>query len=353
MSDYDSESEIRGDAQPQLHKTFGASNFRRRFSQWLLIALAIVLLPYAFFRLTSDGRKLIRCDLSEIEYDKADATVEDAGDSTKQKFCIATWNIAHGRGSGDSNWKEGGNEKRKRVEKIAAEIVKFDADVVILNEVDFSATWSGGFDQAELIAKKAGYPICIKQANLDFGFIFGRWYFGNVILSRLPVTDQQVVELQPMADWEAQVVGHKRGLSCTIEISPQHSLSIVGLHLESRGEAIRVKQIDDVARHAGQLTGPIVIAGDLNTTPSNFPNSQTDFSGVNAFDKLIEQTQFSYSPDSVIGTQSLTYSTIEPKLLIDWILLSHELRLVKQEIIDSQLSDHRPVVATIEFVSED
>ena len=350
MSESSEGSEIRDDAYSRQHPTPSGSFFKRRLSRWILIALAIIFLPYAFFRLTSDGRTLTRCNFSEIQHTDANST---AGVGTTPSFRIATWNIAHGRGSGDSNWKEGGDEKSKRVEEIAVEIRKFDADVVVLNEVDFSATWSGGFDQAELIAKKAGYPICIKQANLDFGFIFGRWYFGNAILSRLPVTNERVVELQPLAEWESQLVGHKRGLSCTVEVSPQHSLSIIGLHLESRGEAIRVKQIDDVARHAGQFSGPLVVAGDLNTTPSQFPNSQSDSDGINAFDKLIEQTEFSYSPNSVAGTQSLTYSSVNPKLLIDWILLSHELRLIKQEIIDSQLSDHRPVVATIEFVSQD
>ena len=350
MSDSNAGSEYRKIVRSQSHEPSNGFFFSRRYARWLLVILAIILLPYAYIRLTSDGRKLTRSDFPEVENAAGTGVYSNAEDGTPQSFRIATWNIAHGRGSGDSNWKERGEAKRKRIEKIAAEIRKFDADVVVLNEVDFSATWSGGFDQAELIAKQAGYPVCIKQANLDFGFIFGRWYFGNAILSRLPVSDQRVVELQPLAVWESQLVGHKRGISCTIEISPQQSLSVVALHLESRGEAIRVKQIADVARHAGQLVAPLVIAGDLNTTPSHFPNSQYDSDGINAFDKLIEQTEFSYSPNSIADTQSLTYSSIEPILLIDWILLSHGLRLVKQEIVDSQLSDHRPVVATMEFV---
>ena len=349
MSNPDAESDIRDDSTLQSIESSGGPNNRRRYSRWLLFALAFILLPYAFFRLTSDSRKLILSEYPEIDFADPEERVVGVEDG-EVSFRIATWNIAHGRGAGDSNWEEGGAEKRKRLEQIAAEIRKFDADVVILNEVDFSATWSGGFDQAELIAKRAGYPICIKQANLDFGFIFGRWYFGNVILSRLPTSNERVVELQPLAEWESQLVGHKRGLSCTIEVSQQRSLSVVGLHLESRGEPIRVKQINDVARHAGQLVSPLIIAGDLNTTPGHFPNSKTNSDGVNAFDKLIEQTEFSFSPDSVDGTQSLTYSSTNPTSLIDWILISHELRLVEQEIIDSQLSDHRPVVATVEFI---
>lgn len=317
-----------------------------RIVRLALIALAIILLPFLFFRLTSQGRKLVRCDYSGT----VSANHRLGGESSA--LCVATWNIAHGRGAGESNWEQGGEEKRQRIEQISQQLLELDADIVILNEVDFSATWSGGNDQAEQIALKAGYPYCIKQANLDFGFLLGRWYFGNAILSRLPINNAKVVHLKPLNEWESWLVGNKRGLSCTVELPNKSKVSVVGLHLESRGEAIRVQQIDDVARHLGELSFPIIVAGDLNTTPSDFPNSRHNGNGVNAFDKLIQQTQFSYRPDTIEGATDstsplMTYSTRRPKSVIDWILCSHELSLLDQQTIDTQLSDHRPVIATI------
>ena len=313
-----------------------------------LIVVAIILLPFLFFRLTSAGRMLATCDYQDV------VSAGHKGNRAPSVLRVATWNIAHGRGAGDSNWEQGEDEKRKRIDQISEQIKTFDADVVVLNEVDFSATWSGGNDQAQQIAKKAGYPICIKQANLDFGFLYGRWYFGNAILSRLPVSDAKIVPLQPLNEWESWLVGNKRGLSCTVKLPNERNVCVVGLHLESRGEAIRVKQIDDVARHLGELSCPIVIAGDLNSTPGNFPNSRRNEYGINAFEKLIQQTQFVYRPvelkESAESTSSLmTYSTRNPKSVIDWVLLSHELRLIDQQTLDTQLSDHRPVVATIEL----
>jgi len=323
--------------------------FKRRVVGWLLIALAIILIPFILFRLTSGSRKLVRCDYAAVK-----APLHESATGSLQTLRIATWNIAHGRGSGDSNWEQGGDEKRDRINQIAEKIRELDADVVILNEVDFSASWSGSHDQAQQIAKKSGYPICVKQANLDFGFLLGRWYFGNAILSRLPVADCKVVELQPLNEWESWLVGYKRGLSCTIVLPDQSVVSVVGLHLESRGEAIRVEQVDDVARHIGELPSPIIIAGDLNTCPSNFPNSRRNADGINAFDRMIKQTQFAYQPQLLQGSDeenlsAMTYSTVEPKSIIDWVLVSAELKTVDQRVIDSQLSDHRPVVATIHF----
>jgi len=45
----------------------------------------------------------------------------------------------------------------------------------------------------------------------------------------------------------------------------------------------------------------------------------------------------------------MIYSTLHLKRVTDWVLLSHELSLVDQQMISTELSDHRPVVATIEL----
>lgn len=323
---------------------------RPKWMRWAVIVLAIVLIPFLLYRLTSHRRVLL---LTGSIVPTVPATGDDAPLNSGQRvaeeheFRLAVWNIAHGRGDIDNNWQQGGAAKRNRVAEIAAAISKFNADVVVLNEVDFQSTWSGGVDQADLIAEITGMPVCLKQANLDFGFLWGRWYFGNAILSRFPITDQQIVPLRPLNDWESWLVGHKRGVSCTVQIPSGERVSLVGLHLESRGETIRSQQVDDVARHCGTLLYPLIVAGDLNTTPSNFPNAQFDRDGVNAFDKLIQQTQFSQFRRDPDATDAMTFSTRQPKVAIDWVLAGPELNLVKVEVIQSTLSDHRPVIATI------
>lgn len=333
--------------------------------RWGVVVLAIILIPFLFYRVTSNRRMLVRVDpASAVEptaaIESADLAIGGGDDnanlsraqnqaSPRRELRLAIWNIAHGRGDIDSNWQQGKDAKRNRVTEIAAAISKFNADVVVLNEVDFQSSWSGGVDQAELIARSAEYPICIKQANLDFGFLWGRWYFGNVILSRFPISDQQIVPLRPLNEWESWLVGQKRGVSCTVNLPSGEKVSLVGLHLESRGETIRTKQVDDVARHCGTLSHPLIVGGDLNTTPSHFPNAQFDRDGVNAFDKLIQQTQFSRFRRDADPPEAMTFSTRDPRLAIDWILVGPELNLVNVEVIPSSLSDHRPVIATIEL----
>ena len=138
-------------------------------------------------------------------------------------------------------------------------------------------------------------------------------------------------------------------MDAPIALPNGQKVSLVGLHLESRGETIRTIQVDDVARHCGTFAHPIIVAGDFNTTPSDFPHAQANANGVNAFDRFIEQTQFTYDQRNPKSSASMTYSTTDPQLAIDWVMVGPELELKKVEITESLLSDHRPVIATIEF----
>ena len=311
---------------------------KRRFKKrWLLYLLLLIALgPYLFFRATSFSRKI-----QLVEVEATPAATEFGG-----TLRVAIWNIAHGRGATFDNWAGDGESKQERLKDISKLIVDMDADVVVLNEVDFCSTWSGGYDQAQTIARLTGYPYIVKQSNLDFGFIYGRWHFGNVLLSRYPVSDIEVVEFAPVNQWESWLVGCKRGLACSVELDKENSVSVVGMHLESRGEAVRVREVVDVDRVAKRLGPPLIVAGDLNTTPTIAPMSNLDADGKNAFEELIDATGLSYSPTLAPAEEELTFPAFGPKTTIDWILFSDQsFSLLDQEVIKTQLSDHLPVAA--------
>ena len=318
---------------------------KRRFKKrWLLYFLLVVGLgPYLFFRATSFSRKIQIVELDSV------AETKQLGAPIR----VVTWNIAHGRGATFENWAEDGGAKQERIKDLSKLIVDLEADIVVLNEVDFCSTWSRGHDQAQAIAQLTGYPYLVKQSNLDFGFIYGRWHFGNVILSRYPVSNTRVVEFAPVNQWESWLVGCKRGLACTIELGPDNFVSVVGLHLESRSETVRVKEVADVDRAIKQLDHPVIVAGDLNTTPTIAPMSNLDSDGVNAFEELIRLTGLAYSPALPPAENELTFPAFGPKTTIDWILFSADrFSLVEQEVIQTQLSDHLPVVAEFEIKAD-
>ena len=338
----ETETETKSSARLQTDNASAEStngSARRFKKRWLLYLLLLIALgPYLFFRATSFSRKI---QTLELETDSPAAEFDGT-------LRVATYNIAHGRGAIFDNWAGDGESKQQRLKEISELIVEMDADIVVLNEVDYCSTWSGGYDQAETIARQTGYRYVVKQSNLDFGFIYGRWHFGNVLLSRFPVSDVEVVEFAPLNQWESWVVGCKRGLACTIELSPENSVSVIGLHLESRSETIRVEEVFDVSLVASRLENPIIIAGDLNTTPPGAPQSNSSSDGSNAFEELIKATQLSYSPALTPTQPELTFPAFEPATTIDWVLFEEPaLSLIQQEVIQTQLSDHLPVVAEL------
>lgn len=316
--------------------------------RWIVyLILLIGLVPYFCFRMASFGNKLRVLENA--------ATSITQGDSVgPNHLCVATWNLAHGRGATDDNWAEGAQEKEFRIALIAEQITEWNADLVVLNEVDFSATWSGGYDQAKAIAEKAGYHYYLTQSNLDFGFAYGRWNFGNVLLSRYPIEDARVVSLTGVNAWEDWVVGAKRGFSCTVLVTDERRISVVGLHLESRGETTRVQQATDVIETCRGLAFPVLLAGDLNTTPRNAPHSQADEQGKNAFEEVIRETGMSYSPLAKPNSNELTFPSDAPRSTIDWILFNSDaFELVDQTVVQSLLSDHLPVVAEFSIKTRD
>ena len=308
---------------------------------WLTVTVVMTLLlgPWFFFRATCFERR--------IEVNVLEVAPQSPRES-KPSIKIAAWNIAHGRGNTSSNIEEGGVEKRARISKIAALLREIDADIVVLNEVDFCCTWSGGQNQATQLAADAGYRYCVTQANLDFGFVYGRWYFGNAILSRYPLKNSQSINLRPLNQWEDWLVGCKRGVITDVLIDDQRTIAVMGLHLESRGEPIRVEQVEQVTSAAQDSVWPLIICGDLNTTPLAAPHAATDGHGVNAFEKLIENLDCQFEPTSFDEPSTFTFPANNPVKIIDWILISHEtLQRESQTVVQTELSDHLPVVSTV------
>jgi len=120
------------------------------------------------------------------------------------------------------------------------------------------------------------------------------------------------------------------------------------LHLESRNETVRVEEAFDVGLVASRLENPIVVAGDLNTTPPGAPQSNASVDGRNAFEELVNANVLSYSPALAPSEAELTFPAFAPATTIDWVLFEEPaLSLIQQKVIQTQLSDHLPVVAEL------
>ena len=309
---------------------------RKLLMRGLLITVGLLFVPYGASRLLSPWRMV---SLHSIADTGRPAMIPN------KTLRLASYNIAHGRGDGPSsrNWTgESRSRRLQRLDEIAQLLRNANADVLVLNEVDFDTSWSRGINQAEELATRAGYPYWVEERNLDFRFLHWTWRFGNAVLSKHPITSAQAIDLPAYSAWETLLVGKKRGVLCEVEVGGQN-IQIAGVHLCHRSENIRAKSAAMLARMASESAVPFFVIGDLNSTPPEFKEGSEANDQPNAIRVLDASERFARLPASNPTLAEMTFHSANPKSVIDWIMIPRHWQFQNYAVIPSNLSDHRLV----------
>jgi endonuclease/exonuclease/phosphatase family metal-dependent hydrolase len=212
---------------------------------------------------------------------------------------------------------------RLSVPELARVIGEHDPDLVVLNEVDRGWLVTGGHDVLQLLLDELDelYPVFAPAADE---------VWGNALLSRFPVTELSTGRLPRGSD------PMPRGqLAAIVEIAPDVQIGIVGTHLshiEDQG-ATRLPQARSVAATVAWLRDrglPTAVLGDLNAEP--------DSAEIQTFGTFVGPTLRANNP---------TWPSWDPQRQIDHILVSGDLTVVEAEVIDTQASDHLPILVTV------
>lgn len=293
----------------------------------LLLIVAIYLISYFYGRVRNIGGQIEVAHLPAY----SDKVTDGSG-----LFRIATYNIAHGRGSvnGQSNWSGKNSAKVSRLKSIGRYFKDNNTDILILNEVDFSSSWSGNIDQASIIAESGEFPYIVRQVNYDLltpGFSLK---FGNAILSRYPIEKAYKKSLPALSMLEFLFFGNHDAVKAYINLSPEISITVWGLHLEVRNEETRVEAITEILRGVSD-NEIVIIAGDLNSEP-NGNNLKT------AFKKLSVANKLAFYPK--LENNKYTFPSEKPKRRLDWVFYSPQWDLVSGAVPLIEYSDHLPVI---------
>jgi endonuclease/exonuclease/phosphatase family metal-dependent hydrolase len=316
----------------------------RRLLGLMLLALMVVALAAGWIQLGRSDRAI---EIIRPEPPLSPPAV--APDSLR----LVTYNIAHARGPGLQTPNTGGGtveEKRARLQRIGEALRNTRADLIFLQEVDFNTWWSGGLDQSAIIAETAGMPYRVNQRNIDTGLPFWRrWEFGNVLLSRLPILEAEKLELPPYSDVEKLVAGNHDALMALIELGGGEQLRVIGVHLEVRSEENRVQAAQRLIAVQREFSDPMILLGDLNSTPPGFPGSQTSRLGQNTVELLESFGGFQRRPARGRAThRDFTFPSEGPRKIIDWILPDPNFRITEYVVLRNiRESDHFPVLTTL------
>jgi endonuclease/exonuclease/phosphatase family metal-dependent hydrolase len=148
----------------------------------------------------------------------------------------------------------------ERLDLIAKEIMRLQADIVCLQEVTW--TWKTGH-ASELLARQVGMNHVYQRANGN------RWTIlfeeGASILSRYPLENVSFVELEPQAGF----FEHRIALHATA-VTPWGEVGVIVTHLTNGRPITNYDQTVSLKRFVEQTQEPLkIVAGDFNTTPDS------------------------------------------------------------------------------------
>ena len=221
-----------------------------------------------------------------------------------------------------------GMDKKLDLPRVAGVINAQHPDLVGLQEVDRGVTRTQRIDEIAELAK---------LTRMDYAFAFNLRYqggqYGVAILSRFPImaTDHRLYQNTREAE--------RRGFVRAEVIVRGRVLNFVTTHLDYQYDDDRLFETQQLLNALKDVKGPLIVVGDFNDVPAGRAYQLMRYQFGDAW---IE----SRSTD-----EGFSYPTDKPSKRIDYIFFrsTDRLRSKRAWIVDTQASDHVPVVADLEL----
>jgi len=223
-----------------------------------------------------------------------------------------------------------GMDKKLDLPRIASVINAQHPDLVGLQEVDRGVTRTQRIDEIAELAK---------LTRMDYAFAFNLRYqggqYGVAILSRFPImaTDHRLYQNTREAE--------RRGFVRAEVIVRGCVLNFVTTHLDYQYDDGRLFETQQLLNALKDVKGPLIVVGDFNDVPAG---------------RAYQLMRYQFG-DAWIESRStddgFSYPTDKPSKRIDYIFFrsTDRVRAKRAWIVDTQASDHVPVVADLEIGS--
>ncbi|MFB4169656.1 endonuclease/exonuclease/phosphatase family protein [Virgibacillus sp. JSM 102003] len=224
------------------------------------------------------------------------------------------------------------------IDHTAETIRSSGADVIGLQEVDVNWGYRSNFqDQVEYLAEKldmhAFFAPIYNQDPLNEGE--PRRKYGLAVLSKYPIIDSENHEITRLSTQDAvpepSLAPGFPGVTLNVK---GINVSFYVTHLDYRGDPyIREMQVDDMLNIISEQKNTFLV-GDMNATP----------------DALELQPLFNRFNDAWTEAGSGsgdTYPETSPEKRIDYIFTSQDLSPTNTQVIDTEASDHLPVMTEV------
>jgi endonuclease/exonuclease/phosphatase family metal-dependent hydrolase len=224
---------------------------------------------------------------------------------------------------------------KSNLDGIAALVKSSAADVVLLQEVDRGTARSGKVDQVAALQNLTGYASAFAPSLVQYD---GGQY-GVAVLSRgyVGYTSTRPLAVQPVQTRAGGSHEPRVALLAFLDVRGA-SWHAIDTHLDPAEGPARAQEIAQLvaAVHEQQLSsGALIVGGDFNSTPENPVMAPLRSAGLrDAWSECGSGDGFTYPAD-------------KPAKRIDYLFLSGDLHCSAATVVDTQISDHRPVLVTM------
>ena len=228
-----------------------------------------------------------------------------------------------------------GKESVKRISEVVKSI---DPDIVLFQEVDKRTKRSGGVDQPAEYAKLTGLHVAFgKSLDYDGG------EYGIAVLSRWPIRRDTAIHLPVDPPQERSGGSHEPRVAMAVRIdAPFGPLDLFNTHIDAsnddRWRLQEIKTIERIVKEALAGDARILLGGDFNSTPDSPVQGELRTSGFR-----------DAWPTCGVG-EGLSYPAEVPRKRIDYLFLPSGFECMSARVVETDASDHRPVVFTLRAV---
>ena len=241
-----------------------------------------------------------------------------ASQPTEGEVRIATYNVGQGQDAATG---------RLAMRQVAQVVVALDADVVALQEVARGWPLTSMTDMDAWLRAHTDLTVAYAAA--------ADRQFGNALVSRVPLAEVRVLDL-------GQGGGAQRR-SALRAVLPD-GLLVYGAHLQARNtpqaESTRLDQMRAIVDDWDGRPATVV-AGDLNPRNEYVDDSEQPPKVITNLEVLVDAGLVTTQP-----TQVCTEPTSNDNCS-DYVFTSPDLASAPNEVVDVEVSDHRPVLARL------
>jgi endonuclease/exonuclease/phosphatase family metal-dependent hydrolase len=226
-----------------------------------------------------------------------------------------------------------------RLEKQVADLLQTtDPDLVCLQEIISTEGDAALAIPLETLQSQLSYSDSYMSPAFSFNLLNKKAYFGNAVLSRLPLTNKETIftNLQYKEDFDFDSddynIRNLQHVVVAIGDKQLHLLNHHGHHIRQHknGDDETLRQTKQIAEYLRTLDGPIILTGDFNLAP--------DSESLEQINSILTNLPAQF------GLQTTRTELTTKTEVCDYIFVNDSVTVNSFGAIDKLASDHKALI---------